>query len=167
MDTLGSDAFASTQDNAAAGDGNTNPRLSLKQQAQVRLSAQGFGWLQREFEATLSRHGRLPEADLSRLDWPMFSNQVEQMVIEFDNQRNPNADIEFQAWCKQYPNGFYLNGIAPKKFMLHKSECPHAGFLAPGNLPTSNPKFCSLDRAELEKWSFEKGAKVEACKTCL
>jgi hypothetical protein len=70
MDTLGSDAFASTQDNAAAGDGNTNPRQSLKQQAQVRLSAQGFAWLQREFETALSRHGRLPEADLARLDWP-------------------------------------------------------------------------------------------------
>ena len=70
MNTLGSDAFASTQDNAAAGDGNTNPRLSLKQQAQVRLSAQGFAWMQNEFAAALSRHGRLPEADLARLDWP-------------------------------------------------------------------------------------------------
>lgn len=70
MDTLGSDAFASTQDHAAAGDGNTNPRQSLKQQAQVRLSAQGFGWLQSEFETALTRHGRLPEADLARLDWP-------------------------------------------------------------------------------------------------
>jgi hypothetical protein len=53
-----------------AGVGNTNPRLSLKQQAQVRLSAQGFAWMQREFEAALSRQGRLPEADLARLDWP-------------------------------------------------------------------------------------------------
>jgi hypothetical protein len=78
MDMLGSDAFASTQANTVAGVGNINPRLSLKQQAQVRLSAQGFGWLQREFEAALSRHGRLPEADLSRLDWPAPLAQTHQ-----------------------------------------------------------------------------------------
>lgn len=70
MDELGSEAFASTQDNAAAGVGNTDPRQSLKQQAQVRLSAQGYAWLQREFDAALGRHGRLPDTDLARLDWP-------------------------------------------------------------------------------------------------
>jgi hypothetical protein len=71
MDELGSEAFASTQDNAAAGVGNTDPRQSLKQQAQVRLSAQGYAWLQREFEAALSRHGRIPDAELATLDWPL------------------------------------------------------------------------------------------------
>jgi hypothetical protein len=70
MDALGSDAFASTQDNAAAGVGNTNPQSSLRQQAAVKLSDRAYAWLQNEFEAALSRHGRIPEADLARLDWP-------------------------------------------------------------------------------------------------
>jgi len=70
MDTLRSDSFARTQAHAAAGVGNTDPRASLKQQAAVKLSPQGYAWLQREFEAALSRHGRLPENDLACLDWP-------------------------------------------------------------------------------------------------
>jgi hypothetical protein len=70
MDALGSDAFAGTQDHAAAGDGNTNPKSSLRQQAAVKLSDQAYAWLQREFDAALTRHGRLPDADLDRLDWP-------------------------------------------------------------------------------------------------
>ena len=70
MEELGSDAFATTQRNAAAGEGNTNPRQSLKRRPAVKLSTQGYAWLQREFETALSRHGRLPEADLAQLDWP-------------------------------------------------------------------------------------------------
>ena len=41
MDTLGSDSFATTQRNAARGQGNINPRRSLRQQPAVRLSRQG------------------------------------------------------------------------------------------------------------------------------
>jgi|ERR1035438_10232592 hypothetical protein len=70
MDELGSSAFASTEANAAAGDGNTNPRMSLRRQPHARLSGPGYAWLQREFKAALARHGRLPDADLTRLDWP-------------------------------------------------------------------------------------------------
>ena len=70
MDALGSDAFVRTQDNTTAGVGNFDPRQSLKQQPQVKLSAQGYAWLQHEFETALSRYGRLPKADLARLDWP-------------------------------------------------------------------------------------------------
>jgi hypothetical protein len=70
MVELGSSAFASTEANAKAGTGNTNPRLSLRQQPAVRLSPEAFAWLTERFEHALDAHGRVPAADLRRLDWP-------------------------------------------------------------------------------------------------
>jgi hypothetical protein len=67
---LGSDAFATTQEHARDGSGNTEPRLALKQAAAVRLSGDGVVWVTDRFERALERHGRLPAVDLARLDWP-------------------------------------------------------------------------------------------------
>ena len=70
MDTLGSDSFASTQRNAAKGEGNTNPQLSLRQQAAVRLSDQGVQWITERLEAAFEEHGMITQAELDSLDWP-------------------------------------------------------------------------------------------------
>lgn len=70
MDELGSDAFASTQRNAAAGEGNVNPRSALRQQAAVELSPEGFAWLGEQLERAFAEHGKLPADELAKLDWP-------------------------------------------------------------------------------------------------
>jgi hypothetical protein len=69
-DALGVDSFASTQRNAAAGIGNTNPRSSLRQQAAVELSPQGGAWLSERLEQAFVLHGKLPADELAKLDWP-------------------------------------------------------------------------------------------------
>ena len=70
---LGANAFASTQRNARAGTGNTDPRRAYMQQAAVQLSAQGMAWLDERLERAYQQFGRLPPARLERLDWPAGS----------------------------------------------------------------------------------------------
>ena len=86
-------------------------------------------------------------------------------MIIYHNQLD--AGTQFQDWCGRNPNGFYLNRKSNGKFMLHHSDCDHAGVLSPESSPTTNPKYCSLDRAELESWVFERGAQVAFCSDCL
>ena len=68
MDTLGSNSFAPTQRNAAAGIGNVNPRKSFQQQAAVELTPQATDWLSSRLEQALRLHGRVPPSDLAGLD---------------------------------------------------------------------------------------------------
>ena len=70
MKTLEEDSFASTQRNAAKNKGNTNPRLSLRQQAAVRLSDDGFRWLTEHLETAFEEKGMITQAELDSLDWP-------------------------------------------------------------------------------------------------
>ncbi len=55
MSQLKSDAFASTQRNKAAGEGNTEPRRALMQQAAVELSPEGFRWLNNRLQTGFIR----------------------------------------------------------------------------------------------------------------
>lgn len=70
MDSLHKDAFAATQENAHKGKGNINPRKAYMQQPAVRLSTQGLVWLNARLEAAFIDHGRIPQIDLDKLDWP-------------------------------------------------------------------------------------------------
>ena len=70
MDALGSEAFASTQQNALAGRGNVDPRQAYRQQPAVRLSHEGREWLDARLDEAFARVGRLGNAELARLDWP-------------------------------------------------------------------------------------------------
>ena len=70
MDALGSNSFASTKRHAARGDGNTNPRLSFRQQPAVKLSEEGFRWLNDRLEVAFNTHGWVPGHILRGLDWP-------------------------------------------------------------------------------------------------
>ena len=70
MDELGPNAFASTQRNTAKGTGNTNPRGAYKQQAAVRLSREGYDWLNAQLEVSFEKHGRIAPAEMMHLDWP-------------------------------------------------------------------------------------------------
>ena len=73
MDTLKADSFASTQRNAARGEGNTNPRHAYRQQAAVELSPEGLSWLGDRLEAAFEAHGKVPRDSLEELDWPNSS----------------------------------------------------------------------------------------------
>ena len=70
MNDLDSNSFASTQRNAARGDGNTNPRRAYMQQPAVWLSARGFDWLEDQLQEAFEVHGKLPQHELDKLDWP-------------------------------------------------------------------------------------------------
>ena len=68
MDTLGADSFASTQRNRERGSGNINPRRALMQQPAVKLSEKGRAWLSQRLQEAFEAHGKVPEADLRKLD---------------------------------------------------------------------------------------------------
>lgn len=70
MSALGANSFAPTQRNAARGEGNTDPRRAYQQQAAVELSAEGFAWLGERLQAAFDLHGKVPQDDLDKLDWP-------------------------------------------------------------------------------------------------
>ncbi|HVO56002.1 MAG TPA: phospholipase D family protein [Solirubrobacterales bacterium] len=70
MDQLGPGCFASTVSNAAAGHGNLNPRLSIRQQAGIRLAPEGLAWLNEHLERAFEQHGMIASAQFAQLDWP-------------------------------------------------------------------------------------------------
>ncbi len=71
MDALGAEAFATTQRNALAGRGNVDPRQAYRQQPAVRLSHEGAAWLDARLDEAFAQVGRLSDAELARLDWPI------------------------------------------------------------------------------------------------
>jgi HKD family nuclease len=72
MGALGANSFAPTQRNASRGDGNTDPRRAYQQKAAVELSSEGFSWLGERLQAAFHRHGKVPQDDLDKLDWPQL-----------------------------------------------------------------------------------------------
>lgn len=76
MDELGANAFAVTQLHASRGAGSTNPRTAYRQQAAVRLSNEGYEWLNTRLEEAFAKHGKLAPAQLERLDWPETPTQA-------------------------------------------------------------------------------------------
>ena len=62
MQQLGENAFASTQENAQTGTGNTDPRKAYLQQPHVKLSADGFAWINDRLEQAFAKHGKLPKS---------------------------------------------------------------------------------------------------------
>ncbi|MER9671432.1 phospholipase D-like domain-containing protein [Mesorhizobium sp. M0208] len=70
MGALGANSFASTKRNASRGEGNTDPRKAYQQQAAVELSNQGTSWLSERLQAAFDQHGKVPQDELDKLDWP-------------------------------------------------------------------------------------------------
>ena len=70
MIELGPNAFASTQQHAARGEGSTDPRKAYMRQPAVRLSDRGYNWLNNRLEAAFQNHGKLTPSELGKLDWP-------------------------------------------------------------------------------------------------
>ena len=68
MDELNEQSFGSTQRNAIGG--NRNPKRAYSQQGAVRLSEEGFKWLNERLQAAFETHGKIPPHELKKLDWP-------------------------------------------------------------------------------------------------
>jgi hypothetical protein len=68
MDELGAYAFGPTAGNADRGEGNVDPRQSIRQAAAIRLSEAGLSWLNEELELAFEKRGKLPPAQLAALD---------------------------------------------------------------------------------------------------
>lgn len=69
IDELGAETFESTQRRARAGELGIRPRLAMRQQAGMKLTATAHEWLSQRFEASINRVGAIPDEDLNRLDW--------------------------------------------------------------------------------------------------
>lgn len=70
MDELGPYAFGPTAENADRGEGNLDPRMSIRQAAAIRLTEAGRSWLDEELERAFEEHGRLRAEGVPGLDWP-------------------------------------------------------------------------------------------------
>lgn len=68
MDELGPYAFGSTAENADRGEGNVDPRMSIRQAAAIRLTEAGVSWLDEELERAFGKLGRLSPDQLAGLD---------------------------------------------------------------------------------------------------
>ena len=79
-DTLSAKSFASTQRNAARGEGNTDPRRAYSQQAAVKLSAEGLSWLGGRLQEAFETYGKVPQDRLDKLCWPDPS-----IIVSLDN----------------------------------------------------------------------------------
>ncbi len=128
MDTLGSDSFATTQRNAALGDGNTNPRRSLMQQPAVRLSRDGFEWLGARLQNAFDVHGRVPRHVLLELDWPetpVYPAQVPEFTQDsFDRELLQMLDANRRSGrtsCRVIARDLHRNvvgGAAPNRMPM-------------------------------------------------
>lgn len=70
MNELGKDAFASTQRNARAGKGNTDPRQAYRSSAAVQLTSEGYAWLSNRLNDAFAKQGRIPKSVLAGMNWP-------------------------------------------------------------------------------------------------
>ena len=70
MNALKYNAFKSTQFNATAGFGNTDPRKAIRQQAAMELTTEATKWLSDRLEAAFNEHGKITPAEMAQLDWP-------------------------------------------------------------------------------------------------
>jgi len=70
MEALDFNSFASTQEHASRGEGNTNPRAAIQRQPHVKLSTQGLSWLSERLQAAFDAHGKVSLESIEGLDWP-------------------------------------------------------------------------------------------------
>ncbi len=68
MNELGSDAFHSTQQNKANRKGNTDPRQAYSRRPAVRLSQEGFKWVNTNLQVAINQNGRVPHYELDRIE---------------------------------------------------------------------------------------------------
>jgi hypothetical protein len=69
MDELGAYAFGPTAENADRGEGNVDPRMSIRQAAAIRLTEAGLSWLNEELESEFADQGKLRAEAVPGLDW--------------------------------------------------------------------------------------------------
>jgi hypothetical protein len=70
-DEMGESCFSSTEERAAKGETGINPLTTLGQKPDVKLSERGKQWVHERLEAAFGRFGRIPEADMAALQWPI------------------------------------------------------------------------------------------------
>lgn len=76
MEKFSSNSFTSTERNFRLGHGNIEPRHAYLQQASVELTAASAKWLNEQLETAFSNHGKLPETELAKLDWPVNLGKI-------------------------------------------------------------------------------------------
>ena len=81
----------------------------------------------------------------------------------FQGPKGSNQEQGFRNWCREHPNGFYLNYGSPTDMVLHRQDCPH---LDPRKCLTTYEKFCSTDQQELRRWAAPVGY-LRDCPTCM
>jgi hypothetical protein len=94
----------------------------------------------------------------------MDEDRVQSDIIEFSDEKQPDARNLFQEWRKKHPDGFVL-AIKKPKSLLHCADCDHLDDSEESvewSL-TKKPKICSLNRLALKKWAAERAIDNSDC----
>ena len=67
MAELECDAFNSTQHNKMKGEGNIDPRKAYLRHPGVRLSQEGFKWLNAKLQVAINKNGMVPHYELNKI----------------------------------------------------------------------------------------------------
>jgi hypothetical protein len=70
MEELGANSFLTTQRNANARSGNTDPRKAYSQKPAVQITSDAFAWLNGRLERAFARYGTISKVELDRTGWP-------------------------------------------------------------------------------------------------
>ncbi len=94
------------------------------------------------------------------------------MVKKFVDSAKGLAHDAFQTWRRRKPHGLFINCKTEKRWMLHRSDCPHSGdteWSASGGWGslTKRTKFCAEDVTQLTALAKQKGAVLEHCRDCM
>jgi hypothetical protein len=148
MTTLGSNAFASTQRNFRAAKGkNVNPRRAFGQQPAVQLSPQGYQWLHAKLEESFRRHGRLPVADLEKID------PIPVPAARNDPSLSPTA-LRLLRTLRQFMHEDWFDARDPKTFPSYTTTLNELGVDTSGG-GRLGPKFDQVGGRELNEWLRE------------
>ena len=76
-----------------------------------------------------------------------------------------DSEYAFQAWRKSYPKSFVINKDG-NRLTLHFAGCAHFYGEDSGRKNTESPKYCAVDRPEIDRWAQAHTMTYQRCKDC-
>ena len=73
--------------------------------------------------------------------------------------------MPFQAWRKSYPKSFVINKDG-NRLTLHFADCAHFYGEDSGRKNTESPKYCAVERPEIDRWAQAQTMTYQRCKDC-
>ena len=94
------------------------------------------------------------------------------MLIEFHDGEKRAVHAKFQAWRRNYPDGFFLTFGSKRRARLHTTQCLHSGDMhwtakQFGQSLTTERKMCAETQERLLRWAVRAEVQVARCADCL